>query len=265
MADEPGGWRDFALTLADRADRIALDHFGGQLPARRKVDGSPVTAADEAIERALRDELARCWPGHAVLGEEEGGALDPERPTWVIDPIDATKNFMRGIPIFATLISVVQAGHPVAGVVSAPALGQRWDAAAGQGARCNGAAVSVSEHAALRDCHVLHGGLGTFRSDPAMWDRLGRISDAVWRTRGFGDFWMALLVAGGHAEAVVERGLSLWDIAAPACLVTEAGGRVTTWDGGPVLGGSGELLASNGACHDAVMALLADGGVGTSH
>ncbi len=256
MADEPGGWRDFALTLADQADRLALDHFGGQLPARRKVDGSPVTEADEAIEATLRAELTRCWPGHAVLGEEEGGALDPDRPTWVIDPIDATKNYMRGVPIFATLIGVVQAGHPVVGVVSAPALGQRWDAAAGQGARCNGAAASVSGLAALEDCHVLHGGLSSFRSDPTHWQRLARIADAVWRTRGFGDFWMCLLVAGGHAEAVVERELSLWDIAAPACIVTEAGGRVTDWRGGPVLAGSGELLATNGACHDAMMALL---------
>ena len=247
--------RAFALQLADAADAISLRYYGGPVPAVAKPDGSPVTAADQAIERLLRERIAAAYPDHAVLGEEQGGGLDGSRPTWVIDPIDGTKNFMRGVPVFATLVGVVVGGETVVGVASAPAMGERWDAARGTGARRNGKPVGVSAIARLEDAHVLHGGLDWWRSDGRMWDALGALADRAWRTRGFGDFWMHLLVAGGMADVALDLDLCPWDIAAVECIVTEAGGRARAWDGSPPLH-SGCLLTTNGLLDDEVRALL---------
>lgn len=244
-----------AMTLADAADEVSLRHFGGRVAAETKRDGSPVTVADRAVEAAVRHRLAELDPTHPVLGEEEGGRLDPAAPTWVIDPIDATANFMRGIPVYATLIALVVGEDPVVGVVSAPALGQRWDAAQGAGTRCNGATARVSDIHRLADAQLLHGGLDWWRDTPKGWDTLGRLADAAGRTRGFGDFWMHLLVAGGMAEAALERDLKPWDVAAVQCVVTEAGGRMTAFDGGSPLA-TGEAVSTNGRVHDELLALL---------
>lgn len=247
---------DVALELADIADGITLERFGGPVPSVAKPDGTPVTEADHAVEAALRARLAERCPDHAILGEEQGGAIDPSTPTWVIDPIDATKNFMRGIPVYATLIALVEGGRAVVGVASAPALGERWDAAQGLGARRNGEAIGVSAIADLADAQVLHGGLHWYREHPGMWDLLGRIADRCGRTRGFGDFWMHLLVAGGMAEVAFERDLSPWDVAALECIVTEAGGRFTGLSGESALV-SGDALTTNGLLHDELLGLLA--------
>ena len=247
--------RSVALRLADAADTVSLQHFGGRVAAQLKTDGTPVTVADRAVEAAVRQLLAQLDASHPVLGEEEGGVLDPETPTWVIDPIDATANFMRGIPIYATLIGLVVGGEPVVGVASAPALGERWDAASGLGARRNGEAVRVSEVDRLSDAQLLHGGLDWWRGEDGDWATLGRLSDAAGRSRGFGDFWMHLLVAGGMAEVAVERDLKVWDVAAVHCIVTQAGGRMTSYGGGSSLE-TGEAVTSNGRLHDEVLALL---------
>lgn len=249
------GWRAFALELADAADTISMRHFGGPVAALAKPDGTPVTEADRVIEQVLRKRIAATFPGHAVLGEEGGGAIDARRPTWVIDPIDGTRNFMRGIPVFATLIGLVVERMTVVGVASAPAMGEQWDAAVGAGARLNGSPVAVSAIGQLADAQVLHGGLDWWRQDPGMWDLLGTLADRAGRTRGFGDFWMHLLVAGGMADVALDRDLRPWDIAALACIVTEAGGRATAWDGGPPLT-SDTLLCTNGLLHDELQALL---------
>jgi histidinol-phosphatase len=248
--------KQVAMTLADAADAVSLEHFGGRVAAEIKTDGSPVTVADRAVETAVRECLAELDPTHPILGEEEGGRLDASTPTWVIDPIDATANFMRGIPVYATLIALVVGDTPVVGVVSAPALGQRWDAAHGLGTRCNGAPARVSDIERLADSQVLHGGLDWWRDSPDRWDTLGRLADAAQRTRGFGDFWMHLLVAGGMAEVAVERDLKPWDVAAVQCVVTEAGGRMTSYGGGSPLA-TGEAVSTNGRLHDEVLALLA--------
>jgi histidinol-phosphatase len=244
-----------ASSLADIADGIALAHFGGPVPATVKPDGSRVTEADRAIEAALRQEIAARFPAHAILGEEEGGAIDPAVPTWVVDPIDATHNFMRGIPIFATLVGVVADGRAVVGVASAPALGERWAAAAGCGATRNGVPVGVSAIADLADAQVLHGGLSWYREVPALWELLGDLADTARRTRGFGDFWNHLLVAGGMAEVAFERDLKPWDIAALECIVTEAGGRLTSFRGGSALT-DGDVLTTNGLLHERMLGLL---------
>jgi histidinol-phosphatase len=212
--------------------------------------------ADRAVEGAIRDGLARLDPDHPILGEEEGGELDPATPTWVVDPIDATANFMRGIPVYATLIALVAGDSPVLGVVSAPGLGERWDAAQGFGARRNGSPVHVSRVTRLAESQLLHGGLDWWRDTPGGWDLLGRLSDVAVRTRGFGDFWMHLLVAGGMAEIAIERDLKPWDVAAVQCVVTEAGGRMTSYDGGSPLR-TGEALSTNGLVHEEVLGILA--------
>jgi histidinol-phosphatase len=252
MSSQPSELRDFALDLADDADAIASRFFGGPIPAVSKPDGSPVTEADREIEAALRGRIADALPGATVLGEEEGGDLDRDGVCFVIDPIDGTKNFMRGVPVFATLIGVLVGGRVVAGVASAPAMGERWDAARGHGARRNGERVGVSAIDDPHRAHVLHGGLNRFSHDPQRWERLARIADEAWRTRGFGEFWMHLLVAGGMAEVAFEDDLSVWDVAAIEIIVTEAGGRMTAWDGASVLTRH-TALTTNGALHDAYL------------
>lgn len=245
----------FASVLADVADRISLAHFGGPVPAMVKRDGTHVTEADRAVERALRERIEGTYPEHAMLGEETGGAIDPAIPTWVIDPIDATSNFMRGIPVYATLIGVVVDGRAIVGVASAPALGERWEAATGHGARRNGGAVGVSAVAELSESHVLHGGLNWYR-DAGLWELLGELADTAWRTRGFGDFWNHLMVAGGMAEVAFESDLKPWDIAALECIVTEAGGRMTGFDGRAPLAGA-DVLSTNGLLHQVMQERLA--------
>jgi histidinol-phosphatase len=241
--------RDLALELADLADPIALGLYGGPVPAVRKPDGSPVTAADREIEATLRERIGEALPDAVVLGEEDGGELTREGVCFVIDPIDGTKNFMRGVPVFATLIGVLLDGEVVAGVASAPAMGERWDAARGAGARRNGDTVGVSAIDAVGDAHLLHGGLNRFSGEPARWAALQHLAEEAWRTRGFGEFWMHLLVAGGQAEAAFEDDLSIWDVAALEVIVAEAGGRMTAWDGSSVLT-DGSALSSNGVLHD---------------
>lgn len=247
---------DAAQAAADRADQVSLPHYRRGVEATVKADGSPVTVADRETEGAVREVLASRAAELPVVGEEGGGELDLRGACWVVDPIDGTKNFLRGVDAWATLIAVVADGEPVLGVVSAPALGERWVAARGLGARRNGQPVRVSGHASLDDAHVLHGGLDWFRQVEGGWDLLGRVADRVWRTRGFGDFWMHLMVADGRAEACLEGDLKPWDLAAVQCVIEEAGGRVTAWDGGSALA-QGQVLATNGHVHEALLELIA--------
>lgn len=248
---------ELALALADVADDITLSRFGAAVSAQIKPDGSPVTEIDRMVESALRQRVTAVFPDHAFLGEETGGAIDPLRPTWVIDPIDATKNYMRGVPIFASLIGVIWQGQSVVGVASAPALAERWDATLGGGARRNGVAIQVSQIANLADASVLHGALEWYRDDKSA-AVLEHVSSNAWTTRGFGDFWMHLLVAGGMAEVAFETGLKAWDIAALQCIVTEAGGQLTDFAGGdPLSSPDGAVLTTNGLLHAELSALLA--------
>jgi histidinol-phosphatase len=246
----------FAVELADVADRISLAAFGGPMASDNKADGSPVTEVDQAIEAELRQRIVTAYPDHVVLGEEQGGALASVVPTWVLDPIDGTANYLRGIEAYATLIAVAVDGVPVVGVVSAPAMGERWEARRGRGARHNGELISVTGATELAEAQLFHGGLVHLRQ-AGLWAALGRLVDAAWRTRGFGDYWMHLLVAAGMGEAAFEVGPKPWDLAALACIVDEAGGRMTRFDGGDVLAGGGGVLTTNGALHEQVRPILA--------
>jgi histidinol-phosphatase len=245
---------DFANDLADRAATIAMDVFSGDVRVRIKDDDTPVTQADTAIEAMVRERVAEVFPADRVLGEEQGGDADAPGRVWIVDPIDATKNFARAIPVFATLIALQVDGSLDLGVVSAPALGERYEAVRGAGARMNGLPIRVSETTSVAEAQV------TFSSLPALLaERPGMrgILDEAARTRGFGDFWIHVLVARGASEVAVEPELRLWDYAALKVVVEEAGGRMTTIDGGPVTDG-GSVLTTNGPLHDEVVRRLAD-------
>jgi histidinol-phosphatase len=237
---------DFALALADLADSLSLPRFRAlDLRVDTKADLTPVTDADRAVERALRERIAAERPGEGVLGEEEGDDGGSSHLRWILDPIDGTRNFSRGVPIWATLIALERDGEIVCGVISAPALARRWWASRGAGAFMNGEPLHVSKVRALGDA-VLS---ATYAADLAVLEPL------AWHARGLGDFWQHALVAEGAVDAAIDAELALWDYAAPALVVTEAGGRITALDGGPVRPYE-KIVSSNGLLHDEVIALL---------
>ena len=258
---EVRGWVDAALGWCDAADEIALRHFRANPVTTRKPDRTFVTEADTAVERLIRERIADAFPDHGVVGEELGVDASGASVRWFVDPIDGTHNYLRGVPIFATLLGVERDGELQAGVMSAPALGGRWYAWRGGGAwavelgtapralRVSGvtdlaeAAISTASHAELDGSGLAPG--------------LHRLLEAVWRDRGYGDFWAYALVAGGAIDAMLELDLSIWDAAAPAVIVEEAGGRITDF-GGRRIFDSGTTLATNGVLHERVRRLLVD-------
>jgi histidinol-phosphatase len=250
---------ELARRLADAADAITMQRFGAaDLVVESKPDLTPVSDADTAVERELRAVLSRERPADAVSGEEFGAAGSGSR-RWVLDPIDGTKNFVRGVPVWATLIGLLDGDDAVVGVVSAPALGRRWWAMHGGGAwstvlGSGPRRLAVSRVSRLEDASLSYASLGG-------WAALGRreafvaLADRVWRTRGFGDFWSYMLLAEGAVDLATEPELSLWDMAALAPIVTEAGGRFTGLNG---IDGvhQGNAAASNGLLHDELLAAL---------
>ena len=248
--------RASAIGWADRAAEIAMGLFRGDgLEVRRKADMTLVTQADTSVERMLREQIAAAFPDDEILGEEEGGSHDPSGRVWIVDPIDGTANFARGVQVWATLIALQIDGEGVLGVVDAPALGERYVAVRGGGATLNGSPIHVSDVAHLRDAHVLLQELQNLLAGPYSTATQALIADC-WRPRGFGDFWAHMLVARGSAEVMLEPQLATWDLAAPQVVLEEAGGRCTTFEGGP-LGHDRSMLATNGLVHDEVLARLA--------
>jgi histidinol-phosphatase len=244
----------FALELADLADAITLERFlADDLVVETKPDLSPVTEADRAVEQVLRKRIAEERPGHGVVGEEFG-AGQPTGARWILDPIDGTKNYLRGVPVFATLIALEHDGAGVIGVASAPALHRRWWAARGEGAFVNGRRIHVSRVAELSDAVLSYASLGSWEQH-GLGDQFLDLARGCWRTRGFGDFWSHMLVAEGAADLAVEPEVELWDLAAPQVIVEEAGGRFTDLGGTPTAAG-GSVVSSNGLLHDRVLATL---------
>jgi histidinol-phosphatase len=251
---------ELALELADLADRITMPRFRKpDLKVATKPDLTPVSEADEAVERAIRERLGAST-GHLVLGEEfgtvAGDALADSEYRWIIDPIDGTKSYVRGVPIWATLIGLEHAGELIVGVASAPALGMRWWAGRGLGAFRDGERLSVSSVAALDDAQL------SFAWDTAerfhaggVGNKLVDLSHRCWRTRGIGDFWQHLLVAEGAFDVSIDPIVSVWDIAALIPIVEEAGGRWSAVDGRADVDAGG-FVCTNGLLHDAVIASL---------
>ncbi|OBJ73200.1 histidinol-phosphatase [Mycobacterium sp. 1274756.6] len=258
MTDEtPSPDLTLALRLADHADALTLARFGAQdLRVDTKPDLTPVTDADRDVETALREELAHHRPEDAVLGEEFGGTAEFTGRQWVIDPIDGTKNFVRGVPVWATLIALLHDGAPTIGVVSAPALARRWWAETGSGAytAVGGGAprrITVSAVAELSAASLAFSSLSGW-ADRGIRDRFLGLTDTVWRVRGYGDFWSYCLLAEGAVDIAAEPEVSLWDLAALDVLVRAAGGTFTDLAGvaGPH---GGSAVATNGLLHEPVL------------
>jgi histidinol-phosphatase len=236
---------ELAFRLADAADAISLPHFRSGLAVETKPDLTPVTEADRAVEAELRRVLAAERAGDAILGEEEGASGTSSR-RWLVDPIDGTRNYARGIPVWATLIALEEAGVVRLGVVSAPALDSRWWAERGAGAFANGERVHVSAIERVEDAVLSF----------AIENEVPAIARRAWHARGFGDFWPYMLVAEGRVEGTVDAaGVSEWDLAATQVIVEEAGGRFSDADGVSRIDG-GSAVASNGLVHDELLAAL---------
>jgi histidinol-phosphatase len=236
---------ELALRLADAADAISLPRFRTGLAFETKADLSPVTEADRAVEAELRELLARERPGDAILGEEEGTSGDGAR-RWVIDPIDGTRNYARGIPVWATLVALEESGDVSVGVVSAPALGRRWWAERAGGAFVNGDRIGVSAIGSVEEAVL------TFSYE----NPIPELAARAWHARGFGDFWAHMLVAEGAADVAVDAvGVSEWDLAAVQVIVEEAGGRFSDFSGAARIDG-GSALSSNGLLHDELLTAL---------
>ncbi|CRZ15468.1 histidinol-phosphatase [Mycolicibacterium neworleansense] len=248
-----------ALELADQADSLTMDRFGAlDLHIETKPDLTPVTDADRGAEEELRASLAAARPGDSVFGEEFGGTTTLTGRQWVIDPIDGTKNFVRGVPVWCTLIALLEDGVPTVGVVSAPALARRWWAGLGQGAFGSFAGatrkLSVSGVSDLASASLSYSDLTTGWEDRR--DRFVELTDAVWRVRAYGDFWSYCMVAEGAVDIACEPEVKLWDIAPLDILIREAGGTFSSIDGSTGPHG-GSALATNGLLHRQVLDRLA--------
>jgi histidinol-phosphatase len=242
-----------AVDAARAAGKIALDYYHGGFDVTIKPDLTPVTQADREAEQAIVGILRSAFPDVGVLGEEFG-AQGPRERRFIIDPIDGTKNFVRKIPIWATLIALEDDGEIVAGVIHNPAAGELYTARRGGGAHRNGVPVRVSDIGELAGAYLIHAGLNILRRLPN-WEGFLRLVDATDRQRGFGDYVGYGLVADGRAEIYAEAGLRPWDLAPCKIVVEEAGGRFTDFDGRPTIY-TGTALATNGRLHDAVVAAL---------
>jgi histidinol-phosphatase len=248
--------------MADAADAISFSRFGAvDLIVDTKPDLTPVSDADRDVEQTIRAHLAEHRPDDSLVGEEYGLTVGTSTRRWIVDPIDGTKNFVRGVPVWATLIALMDTDESVVGVVSAPALGRRWWAAAGSGAFASSLGrptrqLGVSRVAELADASLSYASLAGWASRNRR-EAFLALTDSVWRSRAYGDFWSYMLVAEGAVDAAAEPDLSLWDMAALAPIVVEAGGRFTGLNGiDGVL--QGNALASNGLLHDALLQAIGD-------
>lgn len=248
-----------AHVIADQVDGLTTSRFRAQdLSVDTKPDTTPVTDADRRAEEIVRQQLARTRPRDAVIGEEMPDTGHGPRQ-WVVDPIDGTKNFVRGVPVWATLIALIDAGRPVVGLVSAPALGRRWWAAEGAGAwtgrsLASASRLRVSQVSRLEDASFSYSSLSGWE-DRGLLGGFLDLTRSVWRTRAYGDFWSYVLVAEGAVDVAAEPELALHDMAALVPIVTEAGGTFTSVTGQPGPFG-GSALATNGLLHDQVRAFL---------
>lgn len=245
-----------ALRAAKRAHQAIMAHYGTRVAVRLKEDGTPVTQADLEAENAIIKTIGERFPDHGFLGEETGGGAAPREWLWVLDPLDGTGNFTRGIPLFATQIALLRNGHPVLGVSNAPALGELIYADDGHGAYLNGDRIHVSSIGDLAEAHISVGGLECFIAAGEM-DSVVRVMGAAGRVRGFGDAYAYHLVATGRCEAVIETGIRIWDIAALSAIVREAGGECTDIRGNEITLDTRDVICSNGLVHQRLVEMLA--------
>jgi histidinol-phosphatase len=249
-----------AIDFTRKAGRVAMRYFDTELAVDIKGDSSPVTIADRETEEVLRKDLSEAFPGDGFLGEEFGDTPGTTGYRWIIDPIDGTRSFVRGIPAWATLVGLEHKGELIAGFVDAPGFGHTYHALRGEGAWRNDRRIRVSDQADLSKSLVFYSGVNWFLKagrEQAFLELVRRTE----RQRGFGDWHGFLLVAQGSGEAMVEHGVHIWDIAAVVPIVEEAGGRFSNWKGGfdP---NAPDALATNGKLHQDVISVLASDGKG---
>jgi histidinol-phosphatase len=263
---ELGAAVEVAMAACDEADAISLASFRRVLRIEAKADASFVTEADTAVERAIRARITARFPDHSLVGEEYGESAADSGRRWIIDPIDGTHNYMRGVPIYATLLALEIEGEMALGAVSAPALQRRWFSWSGGGAwavdtgaggwdRASAVPLSVSTVDRLDTSSVVYSSYPSIVSS-GLAPGFGNLLDRVWRDRGLGDFYGYMLVAEGAAEAMVESELKLWDLAAPLAVMRHAGARVTDLSGGDDMPARG-VLATNGRLHEVILDELA--------
>jgi histidinol-phosphatase len=251
-------WRnryETAIAAAAAASQLALRYFDGSFTVERKADESPVTIADREAETLLRKTLSAAFPGDGFLGEEHGAEPSTTGYRWIIDPIDGTRNFIRGIPIWGTLVGLEYQGELIAGVIEAPGIGHRWRALRGDGAFHNERPIRVSDVADLSKSTIFYTSLPWFQKA----DRVDAFLEFTKRSetqRGFGDFYGFALVAQGSGELMLEYGVHAWDVAAIKPIIEEAGGRFSAWDGAQDIERP-DVIVSNGRLHDEALRILA--------
>ena len=251
-------WRtryEAAVDAARRAGELAYRYFDQTLQVEWKHDDSPVTVADREAEQLLRQTLGRAFPADGFLGEEYGDTPGSSGFRWVLDPIDGTRNFVRGIPIWATLVGLEYKGEQIAGVAEAPGLRMTWRALRGDGAYRGDRRIRVSDVSDLSKGMLYYSSLSWFLKAGRQ-DAFLELTRRTERQRGFGDFYGHVLVAEGAGEAMIEHGVHAWDVAALKPIVEEAGGRMTDWDGGGDITRP-DVIADNGKLHAEVLAILA--------
>ena len=253
---------EVALAACDEADAISLASFRRAIAIEAKPDATFVTEVDTAVERAMRERITTRFPEHGLVGEEYGEALSESGRRWIVDPIDGTHNYMRGVPVYATLLALEVEGALAVGVVSAPALHRRWFSWAGGGAwavetvpggwdRGSAMRLSVSDVDSLDEASVVYSSYPSI-VDSGWAPGFGRLLGKVWRDRGLGDFYGYMLVAEGAAEVMVETELKVWDLAGPRAVMEHAGARVTDISGGGDMPAHG-VLATNGRLHQTIL------------
>jgi histidinol-phosphatase len=250
-------WRtryEVAIDAAQKAGRLALGHFDINIHVEWKEDRSPVTVADRKVEAALKETLLARFPQDGFLGEESGSTSGSSGYRWIVDPIDGTRNFVRGIPIWATLVGLEYEGEQIAGVCYLPAMGQTYRALRGDGAYRDQRKLHVSEVSSLSDASLFYSSISWFikaRCEQAFHELVHRTQ----RTRGFGDFYGFVLIAQGSGDLMVEHGVHAWDLAALKPIIEEAGGRMTDWNGNDTIERP-DVVASNGKLHDVALEIL---------
>ena len=248
----PSQFLTVALEAAKNAEEVITAYYSDDIKVELKDDETPVTLADRGAEKVIRDTISRAFPDHGFLGEEFGTQEGTSPYMWIIDPIDATKNYIRKIPIFGTQIALMKDDELILGVSNAPLLNELLYAEAGGGAFLNGEPIQVSDVSQPKDAMICHGGLNWF-TEKGTFPGIYNLINNTARSRGFGDFYMYHLVASARADAVVEAAISIWDIAAITVIVREAGGKVTDIQGQPVTKETASLVATNGVLHSTVL------------
>ena len=248
----PSQFLTVALEAAKNAEEVITAYYSDDIKVELKDDETPVTLADRGAEKVIRDTISRAFPDHGFLGEEFGTQEGTSPYMWIIDPIDATKNYIRKIPIFGTQIALMKDDELILGVSNAPLLNELLYAEAGGGAFLNGEPIQVSDVSQPKDAMICHGGLNWF-IEKGTFPGIYNLINNTARSRGFGDFYMYHLVASARADAVVEAAISIWDIAAITVIVREAGGKVTDIQGQSVTKETASLVATNGVLHSTVL------------